>query len=204
MFIRFFHALFSLPEKVNFSIRNHFRREDLAFGDLSDYESAVSGFLTVTVSGVRTRNIYLQKTLPFFSPGAFTVALIPGSMGMDLLQIPDGLCTLPSPAFGCIRTVNLTDDPSLYHFHLYGKRLLFPDVTFRHITTYKQIKEGTHGVYLTLPSSNAPQIPSVFPLQAGDLCTCYVYGSRAAGTLSLLKVTDGLIPPLASPERNLP
>ena len=32
MFIRFFHALFSLPEKVNFSIRNHFRREDLAFG----------------------------------------------------------------------------------------------------------------------------------------------------------------------------
>ena len=58
------------------------------------------------------------------------------------------------------------------------------------ITNYKQIKEGTHGVYLTIPDSSAPQIPSVFPLQAGDLCTCYVYGSRNAGTLSLLKVKD--------------
>jgi len=190
MYIRFFHALLSLPEKINFSIQNSFRRENLAFGDLSDYGPAASDFLKVTVSGVRTRNIYLQKTLPFFSPGAFTVALIPGSMGMDLLPIPDGLCTLPGPAFGCIRTVNLTDDPFLYHFHLYGKRLLFSDVTFRHVTNYKQIKEGTHGVYLTIPGSSAPQIPSVFPLQAGDLCTCYVYGSRNAGTLSLLNVKD--------------
>lgn len=190
MHIRFFHALCSLSENVNISVEGGTRYEQLSFGELSEYLPGSSGFLNVTVSGSQTRNVYLQKTLPFFSPEAFTLAIIPGSMGMELLQIPDYKCFSSIPGFGCIRTVNLTDDPPVYHLYLYGKRLLFSDVSFRHITCHKQIKEGAHGVYLTLPARQTPLIPSTFPVRAGEASTLYVYGALRGDTLSLLKIKD--------------
>ncbi|MBQ8815330.1 MAG: DUF4397 domain-containing protein [Lachnospiraceae bacterium] len=190
MHIRFFHALFALQEKINVSVEGGTRFELLSFGELSEYRPGSSGFLNVTVAGSRTKNIYLQKTLPFFSPDAFTLAIIPGSMGIDLLQIPDYACFPTLPGFGCIRTVNLTDEPPAYHLYLYGKRLLFPDVSFRHITCHKQIREGSQGVYLTLPGGQTPLIPSVFPIRSGEAATLYVYGSLPGETLSLLKTKD--------------
>lgn len=190
MHVRFFHALISLPEEINLSVEGGVRSEPLAFGDLSEYAPCNSGFLKVTVTGSRTSTVYLQKTLPFFSPSAFTLAVIPGSMGMDMLQIPDYPCFSVADGFGCIRTVNLTNDPVSYHLYLYGKRLLFADVSFRQITCHKQIKEGSRGVYLTLPGQQAPLIPSVFPVHENTAHTCYVYGSLTGDTLSLLAVKD--------------
>ena len=190
MHIRFFHALFSLPEAITLSVEGGIRVEQLAFGELSEYAPGPQGFLTVTVTGSRTRNVYLQKTLPFFAPDTFTVAVIPGSRGMELLQIPDYECFTAVADFACIRTVNLTDDPVVYHLYLYGKRLLFSDVSFRHITCHKQIREGMHGIYLTLPGSQTPLIPSVFPIRSGEASTLYVYGSLDSDTLSLLKIKD--------------
>lgn len=190
MHIRFFHALNSLTEPVNLSVAGGIRSEPLSFGDLSGYQPGSPGFLPVTVVGSETRRVYLQKTLPFFAPEAFTLAVIPGSMGIDLLQIPDYECFPALPGFGCIRTVSLTTDPLSYYLYLYGKRLLFADVSFRHITCHKQIKEGMQGVYLTLPGRQTPLIPSVFPIHAGEALTCYVYGSLSGDTLSLLSTKD--------------
>lgn len=190
MHVRFFHALYSLYESIILSVEGGVRSEPLAFGDMSEYLTASSGFLKVTVTGNRTKTVYLQKTLPFFTPEAFTIAVIPGTKGMDILQIPDYVCFPASAGFGCIRTVNLTDDPFSYYLYLYGKRLLFSDVSFRHITSHKQIKEGQQGVYLTLPGQNTPLIPSVFPLHRKEAYTCYVYGSLSGDTLSLLAVKD--------------
>lgn len=190
MHVRFFHALYSLSEAVSLSIEGGTRSKPLVFGELSEYLLSGSGFLQVTVTGSRTRKVYLQKTMPFFAPGAFTLAVIPGTMGMDILQTPDYDCFSSLPDFGCIRTVNLTDDPFSYYLYLYGKRLLFADVNFRHITCHKQMKEGMQGVYLTLPGRETPLIPSVFPIHAGQATTCYVYGSLSGDTLSLLSIED--------------
>ena len=201
VFIRLFHALFSLSEPLDLSVRGRQAETGLVFGDITGYAPCSPGYLQVTASGSRTKTVYLQKTLPFFSPEAFTLAVIPGSMGMDLLQIPDYTCFSPSPGSGCVRTVNLTDDPCCYYLCLYGGRLLFADVSFRHITCQKLLTEGKHGVYLTLPLHRAPLIPSVFPLEGGESCTCYVYGSMSQDSLSLVKLRDT---PQAGPLKDLP
>lgn len=189
-YIRFFQAFFPLTEPLCLSIHGGCKKEFLGFGDLTEYLSCPSGFRQVTVTGSLTKTVYLQKTLPFFSPDCFTLAVIPGSLGIDLLQVPDYPCFPAADGFGCVRTVSLTDDPYCYHLFLYGRRLLFADVSFRHITARKQIKEGTHGVYLTHCQRQTPLIPSVFPLRNGESCTCYVYGSLRMDTLSLIKVKD--------------
>lgn len=209
--IRVFHALPELYEPLTVTVCPGFREENLLFGDLTEYTPCEPGFHSVTVTGSESHRVFLQKTLPFFTPEAFTLALISGSHGMDLLLIPDYPCfretqtpsdppensacsTIPAapslPPFACLRTVNLTIDPMRYHLYHYGERLLFSDVWFRQITSHKRLLPGKHGIYLKLPGQNAPLIPSVFEARAGLAYTVFVYGSLTGDTLSVLVQKD--------------
>lgn len=187
--IRIFHALSDLYEPLTVTILRCLREENLLFGDLTDYAFCDSGFHTVTVTGSESRRVFLQKTLPFFTPEAFTLALVTASHGMDILLIPDYPCFC-THGFACLRTVNLTVDPMRYHLYHYGERLLFSDVWFRQITSHRRLPAGKHGIYLTLPGENAPLIPSVFEARAGLAYTAFVYGSLTGDTLSLLVQKD--------------
>lgn len=187
--IRIFHALSDLYEPLTVTICRSLREENLLFGDLTDYAPCESGFHSVTVIGTESRRVFLQKTLPFFTPDAFTLALITASHGMDVLLIPDYPCFCEYE-FACLRTVNLTVDPMRYHLYHYGERLLFSDVWFRQITSHKRLPAGKHGIYLKLPGQSAPLIPSVFEARAGQAYTGFVYGSLAGDTLSILVQKD--------------
>lgn len=191
--IRTFHALNGLFEPLTVSVCPDLRHENLVLGDLTDYLPCLPGFHPVTVTGSESHRVFLQKTLPFFTSNAFTLALINGSHGMDILLIPDYSCFCQPrsmPDFACLRTVNLTMDPMRYHLYRYGERLLFSDVWFREITCHKRLTPGRHGLYLQLPGSTAPLIPSVFEARAGTAYTGFVYGSLTDDTLSILVQKD--------------
>jgi len=187
--IRIFHSLPKLSEPLTVTVLPCFRTEFLRFGDLTDYSPCDPGFHIVTVTGSESRRVYLQKTLPFFTPTAFTLALITASHGMDILSIPDYPCFCGRKS-ACFRTINLTDTPMRYHLFHYGDWLLFSDVWFRQITSHKRLPAGKHGIYLKLPEGCAPLIPSVFEAKAGEAYSAFVYGSLPEDTLSLLVQKD--------------
>ena len=87
--IRLFHAVNGSSEPLAVTVSPSFRRENLLFGELTDYTPVSPDFHTVTVIGANSRHVYLQKTLPFFTPQAFTLAIINGSLGADVILIPD-------------------------------------------------------------------------------------------------------------------
>lgn len=188
--IRVFHALSGLVEPLTITVGPDLRTEMLFFGALTDYMNCPPGFHTVTVIGSETRRVYLQKTLPFFSPDAFTLAVIYSFRGMDILPIPDYPCFILSSSFACIRTVNLTNDPLRYQLSLYGNRTLFSDVWFREITSHRRLSSGKHGIFLSLPSDATPLIPSTFDAHSGVSYTVFVYGALSGDTLSLLVQKD--------------
>ena len=188
--IRFFHALFGLVEPLTITVCPQLRTKMLFFGTLTDYMNCSPGFHTVTVIGSESHRVYLQKTLPFFSPDAFTLAVISGYRGMDILPVPDYPCFTLSSSFACIRTVNLTNDPLRYQLSLYGNRTLFSDVWFRQITSHRRLSPGKHGIFLSLPDDATPLIPSTFEVRSGVSYTAFVYGALSGGTLSLLVQKD--------------
>ena len=188
--IRIFHALFGLTEPLTITVDPQLRTEMLFFGTLTDYKSCPPGFHTVTVIGSESHRVYLQKTLPFFSPDAFTLAIIYSFRGMDVLPIPDYPCFTLSSSFACIRTVNLTNDPFRYQLSLYGNRTLFSDVWFRQITSHRRLSPGKHGIFLSLPGDTTPLIPSTFEARSDVSYTAFVYGALSGDTLSLLVQKD--------------
>ena len=84
-YIRFFHAA-SDTETLQVSVGTSVSVPELVYRTVTDYMPAGFGFLTITLSGTRTKRVYLQKTLPFFLPIRYTIAVIQTVNGLDLRQ----------------------------------------------------------------------------------------------------------------------
>ena len=87
-YVRFFHAA-SDTEPLQVSIDNTTFLPELSWRSVSNYGPVSGGFVSVTLAGVRSRRIYLQRTLPFFLPIKYTVAVIRTDNGLDLKQMAD-------------------------------------------------------------------------------------------------------------------
>ncbi len=177
-YVRFFHAA-SDTEALQVSVNNTSFVPELSYRAVSNYGPVTGGFATITLAGTRTRRIYLQKTLPFFLPIKYTVAVIQTDNGLDLRQMPDYVCPVLSGNSGCLRAANFAYGSGPLDFFLYGNKLLFADVSFKEVTPFKPIHYGEYGFFLT-PSQDEfnPLLSVLVNVEAGQMSTmCVLNGS---------------------------
>ena len=176
-YVRFFHAA-SETEALQVSVDDTLFVPDLPYRTVTGYGPVKEGFVTITLSGTRTRRVYLQKTLPFFLPIKYTVAIIQTDNGLDLKQIFDYLCPLFPAAFGCVRAANLAYGTGPIDFFLYGSKLVFADVTFKEVAPFKPFSPGEYGFYLTPgQEEDNPLLSVLADVEAGTMYTMCVINS---------------------------
>lgn len=176
-YIRFFHAA-SDTETLQVSVGTSVSVPELVYRTVTDYMPAGFGFLTITLSGTRTKRVYLQKTLPFFLPIRYTIAVIQTVNGLDLRQMYDYDCLLSGENAGCIRAANLAYGSGGIDFFLYGSKLMFADVGFKEVTPFKPLRPGEYGFYLTPGQDEENPFLSVLTeIEAGTMYTMCVLNS---------------------------
>lgn len=186
-YIRFFHAAVN-TEALQVSVNNTLFLSELPYRTVSGYGPIDYGFVTITLSGTRTRRVYLQKTLPFFLPIKYTIAIIQTVNGLDLKQMFDYMCPFSSSQFGCIRAANLAYESEPLDFFLYGNKLMFADVSFKEVTPFKPLRAGEYGFYLT-PSQDEdnPLLSILTDIEVGTMYTmCVINGSWRPDALDMV------------------
>ena len=186
-YVRFFHAA-SDTEPLQVSIDNTTFLPELSWRSVSNYGPVSGGFVSVTLAGVRSRRIYLQRTLPFFLPINYTVAIIRTDNGLDLKQMADYACPSFGAGSGCVRAANLAYGSGPLDFFLYGGKLLFADVTFKESTPFKPIRFGEYGLFLTPGQDEENPLLSVLVnIEAGKMYTlCVLNGSWQPDALDVV------------------
>lgn len=149
----------------------------LAFGEVSDYMEISAGFQDVLVTGVRSRNIYLQKAVPFWGGLSYTLAIIPSVNGMDVLPIMDINFNLFQKTTGCVRMANLSFGSTPYDLLLYGGRMVFDDVVFKEVTPCRAFLPGNKDFYMKSTLGYEPLVSLAMEIEAGHMYTIYVMGS---------------------------
>ena len=185
--LRFFHAA-SETEALRISVNDSLFTPELAYRAVSPYFPVPLGFASVTLSGTRTKRVYLQKTLNLFVPISYTAAVIETANGPDLLLMADTPCPLSSPEFGCIRAANLAFGSPPLDFFLYGSRLMFADVNFKEVTPFKPLKPGEYGFYMTPGQDmDSPLLSILTDMEAGGMYTmCVLSGSWRPDALDVM------------------
>ncbi len=190
--LRFFHAA-SETETLRISVNDSLFTPKLAYRAVSSYGPVPSGFASVTLSGERTRRVYLQKTLDLFLPVPYTAAVIETANGPDLRLMADMPCPVSQDGFGCIRIANLALGSPPLDFYLYGSRLMFADVNFKEITPFKPLKPGEYGFYMTPGQDmDSPLLSILTDIEAGGMYTmCVLNGSWQPDALDVMVLPYG-------------
>lgn len=146
------------------------------------------GFATITLAGTRTRRVYLQKTLPFFLPIRYTIAVIQTANGLDLKQMYDCICPISQDGFGCIRAANLAYGSGSLDFFLYGSKLMFADAGFKEVTPFKPLRCGEYGFYLTPgQEEDNPLLSVLTDIEAETMYTmCVLNGTWSPDALDVM------------------
>ncbi|MCD2491205.1 DUF4397 domain-containing protein [Lacrimispora sp. NSJ-141] len=195
-YIRFFHAAAD-TEALQVSVDDASFIPSLPFRTVSGYGPVKCGFVTITLSGTRTRRVYLQKTLPFFLSIKYTIAIIQTVNGLDLRQMYDYMCPLLPDRFGCIRAANLAYGSQPMDFFLYGNKLMFTDVGFKEVTPFKPLRPGEYGFYLTPTQDEENPLVSVLTdIEAGNMYTmCVLNGTWGPDAIDVMVLSyDDTIP----------
>ena len=186
-YIRFFHAAAD-TEALQVSVDDTLLLTELPYRTVTGYAELKTGFLTITLAGTRTRRVYLQKTLPFFLPIKYTLAIIQTDNGLDLRQIFDYMCPLFPAGFGCLRAANLAYKSGPLDFFLYGNKLVFADVTFKEVTPFKPFRPGEYGFYLAPGQEEENPLLSILTdVEAGTMYTmCVINGTWGPEALDVV------------------
>lgn len=132
------------PFRISINGRMIFTR--LGYASVTGYGQVADGFQTVTVSGANGY-VYLQKTVPFRAGDSVTLAIITTAGGIDLLPISDLPCTKPYN-MSCFRVCNLAYGSNPLDVILYDGRVVYTDVRYKEVTTFKRIRPGDYQFYV--------------------------------------------------------
>lgn len=149
--VRFLNAAGGYPS-LRIYINNRMIVDGLGFSTLTPYGRVSSGFQTVSVTGPNGYT-YIQKTIPFTSNQATTVAVINTPRGLDLMQISEQSCNRSNIA-SCFRVVNLAVNSNPLDVILYDGRVVYTDVRYKEVTSFKRIRPGEYQFYLAETRSN--------------------------------------------------
>ena len=144
--VRFLNAAYGYrPFRVYINTR--YIAGGLGFASLTPYGRVASGFQTITVTG-SNGYVYLQKSMPFRSDDASTIAIINSASGLDLMQISDSPC-LKLPGMSCFRVCNLAYSSNPLDILLADGRVVYSDVRFKEVTSFKRVRRGSYEFYIT-------------------------------------------------------
>ena len=119
----------------------------LSFASLTSYGKVSDGFRTVTIA-LPNGYVLLRKSIPFHAGTTVTMAIIPSASGLDLMEISDTPCSNRSYGYSCFRVCNLAYYSNPLDVILYDGRIVYSDVRFKEVTSFKQIRPGEYDFYL--------------------------------------------------------
>ncbi|MBP3655480.1 MAG: DUF4397 domain-containing protein [Clostridia bacterium] len=109
---------------------------------VSSYSRIPAGYRVVTVAG-QDGYIYLQRTLLLEPSSRQTIAVVNRASGLDLVQIADPV-SRPSGYNGSLRVANLASGSGALDVLLADGRVIYADVRFKEVTTFKRIAPGAY------------------------------------------------------------
>lgn len=75
------------------------------------------------------------------------MAIIPSAGGIDLMQISDTPCNNRPYGYSCFRVANLAYYSNPLDVILYDGRVVYSDVRFKEVTSFKRIRPGEYDFY---------------------------------------------------------
>lgn len=200
---------------VNINVDNNAYAINSRFGTVSNYEPVSDGFHTITVrraSGLRS--ILLQQSFPFSSGQSYTMVLTDNdSGGLDMVQVPSTGCNTMNYNTGCYRVANMAYSGSSYNVMLYNSNsVVFRNLSFHEVASYKQAGAGSYQFYLTASSTgsmmqelpalmigtiisgnmvNEPLLSYQVDISAGGKYTSYIIGNTwSSNSLRVITLED--------------
>lgn len=148
--VRFFHAATNIAP-CDVSIGTRTIATNLRYMEPTNYHTVAEGFRTVTVMSAQSpRTILLRKNISFRSGENMTLVIVNSSNGIDLLAVPDTICSGLSHQLACLRMVNASYHSGPMDMILFDGRVVFSDVTFKEITSFRRVRPGEYGFYIAL------------------------------------------------------
>lgn len=158
--VRFLHAAVNIGP-VNISIGPNTAVTNLSYGNISHYDKIRDGFHLVTVTSADPQNqTLLRKEMSFANEDTVTLAIINTASGIGLEQVQDDNCAKVPEDVSCLRFVNLSYNSFPLYVLLSDGRIIFPDITFKEVTSWKRISYGDYDftiAEMTYPPESIPQ-----------------------------------------------
>lgn len=150
--VRFLNAAAGY-EPLRITIGNRLVNSSLPYGSMGSYVRVSDGFRVVTISNpLAPRSIFYQQTIPFNAGELITMAIVRTNTGLDLVRISDVPCRNRPAGRACIRAVNLNFGSPALDVLLNDGRMVFNDVRYKEVTTFKQARPRDYGFYIAQTS----------------------------------------------------
>ena len=141
---------------VSVTIGEDMLTSGLPFGSSTRYRRVREGFRVVTVSSsTYPRHIIYRQVLPFVAGIRVTLALVNSANGLGIQMITDLPCFGGGRNLACLRMVNLSYNSGPLELVLEDGRVVFSDVRFKEVTSYKRANEGKYN-FKVVNSPNRP------------------------------------------------
>ncbi len=184
------------------------------FATISNYDWISDGFHTITVRrAIGLRNHLLPQTFSFAAGQRVTMVLTDSaSGGLEMVRIVDTGCTNMPFNSACYRFANMAYSGSSFDLSMTGGDVIFRNVRFQNVTTYKQAVAGTYQFSVSNSGTftfirelpiimigavvgggiiQQPLINFTVTLEAGRSYTSYIVGNTWSGSsLRVLTVED--------------
>lgn len=174
--VRFINAsTYNLP--VDISIDETVFFANATFGTVSEYGFIADGFHTVTVRrATGPRTLLYEQTFPFAAGQMITMILTDNHYGgLDMVSISDTGCYNLPYNVSCFRFANMSYSGSAFDLLVGTGGLIFNNIGFQVVSTYKQAIAGTYRFYVT----NAGTVPAPQILPA-------IIGGGSTGTAAVI------------------
>lgn len=119
-----------------------------SFATVSIYISVTDGFHTVMVRQTAGRILY-QQTQAFVSGEKMTMVILDTPTGVTLARVSDMGCTNLASGYGCCRVANMSFSGSNYDVRLFNNQVVFANVGYKEVTSYKQAAAGNYTFFVT-------------------------------------------------------
>lgn len=131
------------------TLGNRLLLTSLTPGTWSGYFSVHAGFRVLTLYDAQYPWMIVYRAALPFSPGErATLAVVRCGSNLDIVRVDDRNCVCQGTNRACIRTINLVYNSPPFDVVLTDGRVVFTDVRFKEVTTYRRAWPGTYDMYL--------------------------------------------------------
>lgn len=168
--------------------------EDVAFGDLSDYQTVAAGEHTVRVVPAGGDEAVIEAELDLESDASYTVLATGMLEDIEPTVLVDDPGTVPADR-SHVRFVHASPDAPSVSIGVRDGPDVFTDVGFRQASGYEAVDAGTYDLDVR-PAGGDDVVLTVdgVSFSGGSAYTAIAVGQVADGSLEAILVEDGMIP----------